>query len=279
MSIRFIVATRYDETQFFEKSPLAESLQHLPSGHPITLEPTFQSSAGMAACYNAAIETSMAGDLLVFVHDDVYIDDWLAVTRLQEGLRAFDVIGVAGSRSRLPGQQSWWGLEQTLVGVRTLSADRSGMIRQARPGRRETWARKLDRYLSPPAHWRSFWQARSVGAGFERIWPSPVPGAAMSVRHGGSWSGRLDYYGPTPSPVKLLDGCLIAACADRVGPSSARFDPRFGYHLYDLDFCRQCEQAGLTMGTWPLAVSHASAGNFGEHWRSAAAMYLDKWGS
>jgi GT2 family glycosyltransferase len=58
-----------------------------------------------------------------------------------------------------------------------------------------------------------------------------------------------------------------------------KFDERFDFHFYDMDFCRGAEKAGLRIGTWPIAVTHASGALFGTPaWRSALQVYLDKWG-
>jgi hypothetical protein len=57
-----------------------------------------------------------------------------------------------------------------------------------------------------------------------------------------------------------------------------RFDPRFTFHFYDMDFCRSCERAGLSMGTWPIAITHRSTGAFGSPaWQAGYAEYLAKW--
>lgn len=45
--------------------------------------------------------------MVVFVHDDVWIDDYFLRRRLIEGVERFDVLGVAGNRRRLPGQAVW----------------------------------------------------------------------------------------------------------------------------------------------------------------------------
>jgi GT2 family glycosyltransferase len=59
---------------------------------------------------------------------------------------------------------------------------------------------------------------------------------------------------------------------------NVRFDPRFKFHCYDIDLCRTALQQGLRIGTWPIAVTHDSGGNFGsESFRQAARAYLDKW--
>jgi GT2 family glycosyltransferase len=85
-------------------------------------------------------------------------------------------------------------------------------------------------------------------------------------------------YGQAPQEVKLLDGLLLAARASTLQKSGVRFDPRFKFHFYDLDFCRSCEQAGLKMGTWPIIVGHASGGKFGSGpWTEARAAYIEKW--
>ena len=46
-------------------------------------------------------------------------------------------------------------------------------------------------------------------------------------------------------------------------PLGALFDPALRFHLYDLDFCRTAHTKGLSVGTWPLAVTHQSGGAFG----------------
>jgi protein O-GlcNAc transferase len=96
------------------------------------------------------------------------------------------------------------------------------------------------------------------------------------VGHVGSGVSR---YGPTPSPVKLLDGVLLITRASVLRASGVRFDPRFMFHFYDLDFCRSCEKAGVALGTWPIAITHASGGSFGsDAWRSGVKAYRAKWG-
>lgn len=100
------------------------------------------------------------------------------------------------------------------------------------------------------------------------------------VCHGGPDSAHLKVYGPTPAAVQLLDGVLLAARARTLRATGVRFDPRFRFDFYDLDFCRQCERAGLRMGTWPIAVTHESVGpGVGQApWIEARRVYFAKWG-
>lgn len=95
-----------------------------------------------------------------------------------------------------------------------------------------------------------------------------------AVDHG----GHVDRYGPAPREVKILDGVFLAARAGVLRGAGVRFDERFRFHFYDLDFCRSCEKAGLRMGTWPITISHASTGSYGSpEWLSARADYFAKW--
>jgi hypothetical protein len=99
------------------------------------------------------------------------------------------------------------------------------------------------------------------------------------VGHGSGFPPEnLSSYGPPGQQVKLLDGVLLAAHSETLISKNLRFDERFDFHFYDLDFCRQAEAKHLRLGTWPLSLIHESAGQFGSPaWREAYAKYLDKW--
>lgn len=91
---------------------------------------------------------------------------------------------------------------------------------------------------------------------------------------------HLNVYGPPYQEVKLLDGVLLIASSAVLIERGLRFDERFDFHLYDLDFCREAEARGMVMGTWPLSVVHQSPGHGlgGEGWQRNCARYLEKWG-
>lgn len=87
-------------------------------------------------------------------------------------------------------------------------------------------------------------------------------------------------YGPAPAACRLLDGLFLAVNTERVLARGARFDERFAFHFYDLDFCLTCAASGLRLGTWPLWVVHHSGGSFDSpEWREAAKLYREKWQS
>jgi GT2 family glycosyltransferase len=87
---------------------------------------------------------------------------------------------------------------------------------------------------------------------------------------------RPDWYGPVPMACDLLDGVFLAARVDRLRERGVCFDPRFRFHCYDSDFCYTARSRGLRLGTWPLPLTHGSAGSFDDQWVSAARLLRAK---
>lgn len=86
-------------------------------------------------------------------------------------------------------------------------------------------------------------------------------------------------YGPSGQAVKLLDGLMLCAKSSTLINHGLRFDERFGFHFYDLDFCRHAEQKQLQCGTWPISLIHESLGDMDKQsWRQGYATYMEKWG-
>jgi GT2 family glycosyltransferase len=99
------------------------------------------------------------------------------------------------------------------------------------------------------------------------------------IGHGGGFPCELNFYGPPAQECRLLDGVLLAARKSTFDKTGIRFDERFDFHFYDLDFCRQCEAQRVRMGTIPLSIIHGSGGSvFGSaSWQENYKKYLDKW--
>ena len=228
-TIRLVCATRLDAAAFFKETPLGRSIpfyRSYPRGQPIELRLFPGNTRGLPEVYNVAIDESRERPaILVFLHDDVYLSDYFWATHLIEGLSRFDVIGLAGTRRRVPGQSSWMYID----GQFTRDADEnlSGVI--------------------------------GHGKGF----PDLI---------------ELSVYGEPGQPVKLLDGVFIAVRSQRLIDAGVRFDPRFSFDFYDMDFCRQLDAAGFTLGTWPISLVHGSAGRLGgSRWQAAYRSYLEKY--
>jgi hypothetical protein len=225
MRIRVICATRADREGFFSTTALGKSLSlHRPAGVEVRLFP--RNEQGLPAVYNTAIaESARESAVLLFVHDDVHLCDFHWPARLREAFGAFDVVGLAGNRRRLPRQPGWGITDEKFT--KDKRANLSGTV----------------------AH----------GPGFPPL--------------------SVDEFGPSCQKVLLLDGLFIAVRSDALQARSLRFDERFDFHFYDLDFCRQAERAGLTMGTWPISVVHESPGGFmSDGWRQGYDRYVEKWG-
>ena len=102
-----VSATRLSLEAFHRESLLGRCLPRLGTLASFGLKLAHGNCEPLAKMYNAAIEEAAPDDVLVFVHDDVHVDDWLLAQRLDEALKVFDVVGVAGSKRVVPGQLAW----------------------------------------------------------------------------------------------------------------------------------------------------------------------------
>ena len=105
--IEIVSATRSSETDFWTKTALGISLGRLRHETRLVAKITFENRRGLSDVYNTRITAEDSGDILVFVHDDVWIDDYFLADRVIDGLRNYEVIGVAGNRRRAQMQPSW----------------------------------------------------------------------------------------------------------------------------------------------------------------------------
>jgi len=220
-----ISASKLTESDFWSQSALGLSLSRLSQqGENIRVDIAFENKRGLPEIFNAAIECAHDDDILVFVHDDVWIDEYHFAQTVAEGLLQFDVIGVAGNKRRLPNQPAWCFIDQEF-----------------------TWDDKCQ--------------------------------LSGQVGHGANAFGQLAEFGAVPAACELLDGAFIATCKGKLNSKQVWFDPLFGFHLYDLDFCRAARLAGLTLGTWAIYITHQSGGVLGQKkWRQETVNYFKKWG-
>jgi hypothetical protein len=222
-----VSATRVAPAEFESKTLLGRSFRRLRFDDRIEARVEVENRAGLPAVYNLQICEENREKTLLFVHDDVWLDDFFICERLEEALAAFDVVGIAGNVRRQPGQPAWaftteqpftWDDAQHLTGV---------------------------------------------------------------VAHGADPGSDLNHYGLRAGQAcRLLDGVFLAARCRTLLDAGVRFDERFMFHFYDMDFCRTAEVAKLRMGTWPIAITHNSVGLFGTPtWHEGLKAYRDKWGA
>ena len=230
--VHIVSATRAKESDFWKSSHLGPSFRRANYTIPLKHSIAFENTCGLSQVYNQAIDSMDDRDIAVFVHDDIALYDFFLPFRLAEGLRHFDVIGVAGNAAP--------------------AADHAAWCMFLRPGNDAI----TDQLPQDP--------------------PLKHSGGVNQLHSGHEVISR---FGPIPMRVALLDGLFIAARVSTLRRAGARFDERFMFHFYDLDFCRTCTAKGLKLGTWPIALGHASRGAYGApDWALALADYRAKWG-
>ena len=107
-AVVLVSATRSTQAEFVQSAWLARSLRRVASGAALRLRLFPGNSRPLPDCYNQALDEAADDDLLVFVHDDAHVDDWMLGQRLHDALQRFDVVGVAGNTRRLPMQLAWY---------------------------------------------------------------------------------------------------------------------------------------------------------------------------
>jgi GT2 family glycosyltransferase len=105
--INIVSATRLSEVDFWNTSALGISLERLAHDKRFAARVTFANRRGLPEIYNEHILAGDSGDILIFIHDDVWIDDYFLADRVIEGLRNYDIIGIAGNRRRVQNQPAW----------------------------------------------------------------------------------------------------------------------------------------------------------------------------
>jgi len=134
--IEVIIATRLSENDFWNTSATALSLRRLEYDSRWVPRVAFENKQGLPDVYNARISAGVSDSTIIFMHDDVWIDDNFFFDRIIEGLQVYDVIGVVGNRRRIPLQPSWifvdtnftWDDRANLSGVIAHGKDPFGPI-------------------------------------------------------------------------------------------------------------------------------------------------------
>ena len=107
MKLELISATRLAEEAFWARSALGQSLQKMGHDARLNTNFTFENKRGLPDIYNEGIQAARDSDVLVFMHDDVWLQDFFFVDRVVEGLQNYDVIGLAGCTKRRHRQANW----------------------------------------------------------------------------------------------------------------------------------------------------------------------------
>ncbi len=113
--IEVVSATRLTESEFWNKSALGISLRRHAKDTRIIPRIAFENSRPLPDVFNDSLEGPENADAIIFVHDDVWIDDNAFAKRVLEGLKSFDIVGVAGNQRRLKNQPAWLFIDENLT--------------------------------------------------------------------------------------------------------------------------------------------------------------------
>lgn len=106
-SIEIISATRQSKEEFWQQTALGQSLIRLSPDSRLSYHICCSNKLGLPEVYNSRLQYHEGADIKVFIHDDVWLDDYFFIDRIIAGLQQYDVIGVAGNRRLVAGQPGW----------------------------------------------------------------------------------------------------------------------------------------------------------------------------
>jgi hypothetical protein len=126
LKFRFVCATRESAEAFHTRTALGRSLAPYLHGHT-EIRLFANNRQGLPRLYNEAIrEAASDPATLIFIHDDVHLCDFFWPAHVAMGLRAFDVIGLAGNVRRVPRQPGWAYLDDRFT--KDTRANLSGIV-------------------------------------------------------------------------------------------------------------------------------------------------------
>lgn len=106
--VNIISATRMSEAEFWQRSALGLSLaKHMQQDRRVSAHIAYNNTQGLSTIFNKAIDDADDDAVLVFMHDDVWLDEVHFAEAILQGLAKFEVIGVAGNKRMLPQQPAW----------------------------------------------------------------------------------------------------------------------------------------------------------------------------
>lgn len=115
--ILLVSATRKTAAEFEESSPLSASINKLQErSKRVTSQIVYQNREGLSGVYNRFLTPGHSKNLIVFVHDDVSIEDLFFLEKLDRAFESFDVIGLAGNQRPDAKHPSWFDPHRPLSG-------------------------------------------------------------------------------------------------------------------------------------------------------------------
>jgi hypothetical protein len=105
--IHLVAATKLSEEAFWSESLLGRSLEKWRDLASLRWTIRFGNRKGLPRVYNELMAQERTTDVMIFMHDDVWLADQEWINKVLVALKTFDVVGVAGNRRRQQGQCTW----------------------------------------------------------------------------------------------------------------------------------------------------------------------------
>ena len=87
-----------------------------------------------------------------------------------------------------------------------------------------------------------------------------------------------DWFGIPGMECDVLDGLFLATKPSIIKNTGLRFDSRFDFHCYDIDFCYTAKNLNLSLGTWYIAVDHdCESKGYTDDWFENSYKLKEKW--
>jgi len=105
--VEFVCATRKSKEEFWKSTPLGISLMRISGGAKATGSIFYENEKGLSEVYNICLNNPYSSEILVFIHDDVWLDDLWVVEKIKDALSVYDIVGVAGNERLVEGDYGW----------------------------------------------------------------------------------------------------------------------------------------------------------------------------
>lgn len=107
--ITIVSATKEPQQSFSTNTALGRTLSISYPRYDISTRIFYNNKIGLSELYNTVINdpTVDKDEILLFLHDDVFLPDFFWFKRAVSALKIFDLIGVAGNKRRIPNQPAW----------------------------------------------------------------------------------------------------------------------------------------------------------------------------
>jgi len=92
----FVIATQFNDKDFWEKSQIAIFLEK--AGYTNNCTVFFENKEGLPKVYNQFFTEQNKLKKIIFVHDDVLIEDLFWEEKLNIAFEKYDIVGLAGSK-------------------------------------------------------------------------------------------------------------------------------------------------------------------------------------